>query len=751
MVEHWDRHLRPFVHVTLADDGTTDRVLAAAYVRAFRGLPRYRAVQTPGLWLHRVAYLATVDELRRRHRMSAAARAAAAPDVASPSTGALGDPTTDVPPVVAALRRLAPDQRALLAMVDLEGFPADVVAAAFDTDATLVGNRLTAARRIVARAGEVATGPRVPDLAAPPNPRADLAGILGGSLVDATGPGDGPSAALAPEAPPGTPAGRRHPPEEHAGDPADASPADRASAGADAAADPEADRLVEAARAVLATLEVPPAGPAFWADLGRRLLAERDRPAAPTPDPRARLARAHPAEPGFAPAAPPRSVASMADQADRNRPRRRWRRPLAIAAAVLVVAGVVAGAVVVGISGRTPDGSVSAEELGATLAAALDANRHLSADAVVELADVPDAGTTSEPEATSEPGATTEPGGTTASAATEEQRLRVTLGPDGSWAVTRTDAFDQTTYDGSDGLLRRVIVVEGPPGGPPTVLASEEGGLAAGPPDPAAVAPAPVDDLQAIGTLLRSDGTRRGEPTTVAGVRAHTVRRTVATGPGGAPEEWRVSVRRSDGLPIRIERRRDGRTVRLVRFSSWEPATEVPPETFRQTIPFGTATRTTARGFLAADLPAATLLGRGEAVTPAWLPEGFELAAVALRADAPPGERSTGGGTNPPDVAVASLGYQRGPERITVTTRATSAPEGDWSDPFVGSAADPFGAGVTPSQRTLGDGRFNRAEVRVVTDPVGRARLWGIVDDTVFTVSGDVTGAEAYRVAASLR
>lgn len=68
MVEHWNPHLRPFVHHVLAGDGSVDRALSAAYIRAYRALPRYDASQKPGLWLHRIAYLAATDELRRYTR-----------------------------------------------------------------------------------------------------------------------------------------------------------------------------------------------------------------------------------------------------------------------------------------------------------------------------------------------------------------------------------------------------------------------------------------------------------------------------------------------------------------------------------------------------------------------------------------------------------------------------------------------------------------------------------------------------------
>ncbi len=766
-VEHWDPHLRPFVHHTLAGDGDTDRVLGAAYVRAFRALPRYRPTRTPGLWLHRIAYLAAIDELRRLGRDPLRRRGRT-----HPVRGADDRPPTPGPadPVARALHDLAPDQRAIALMVDLEGFGPPVVAEAFDTAPGVVAGRLASARRALIAAADPDGAhelPAPPEVDAPvtptvrPRPGATDAGgpdapavnavadPLGGVLVagsvavpvaDLVAPTPDPDAAfpipawaedLGPPPPAAadevaaTAPGGAEAPEA----PADEAPADEAPVATSRPADPEA-RAAAVVRAALLALPVPPPADGFWTALGRRLLAERERPAAPTPDPVARLARAHPAELGFHPASAHTSVADLATQAGRTRPRRRWARPLAIALAVVAVAGIVAGAVAIGISGRTPDGSVSGTELAVDVAGALDSSRFLKVQVTVEER------TTASPDEL------------------VRQGHEVTIAEDGSYLVSGTDAIDQTTYSAADGLYRRVLVVAGEAGAPPAVLVAEQRDLAAGPPDPTAPTPPLLDELRAVTTLLRSGSPRRVPATTVGGVATWTDRRTVGTGPDGADEEWRVSVRRSDGFPMRIERRRDGRVVRRLRFSGWTPASTVPLTAFAQPLPDGGARSLTTHGFRPVDLAAVPLLGRGDARTPAWLPEGFELATVAALGAAPAQAPTTGDGTNPPDVAVLSLGYQRGPERITITTRASSAPETDWSDPFVGGAdggAVPTDAAAEAQERTLGDGHFNQVPVRITTDAVGRARLWGVDDDVVLTVSGDLTAADAYRVAASLR
>lgn len=776
-VEHWDPHVRPFVHHTLAGDGATDPVLAAAYVRAFRALPRYRADHTPGLWLHRIAYLAAVDELRRltrdptrrRHRAHALAPTLP-PDVPTGPPGA----------VAAALRRLAPDQRALAVLVDLEGFLPDTVADAFGTGRAAVANRLASARRVLDRAaGPDPIDPGAGAAARDPDDDAATTAAIGGPGVDPAGVLGGPLVAGSPDAPPAPtsarsarpgragavtarPSGATAPPTARdqddeelavpswfvdeevrllpADDRADATdgdadapePVDPTATDTSAAEDaPDADRARgERVGRALAAVPVAPPSPSFWADLGARLLAERERPAAPTPDPVARLARAHPARPGFSP--DPRTgpdptgpaVTTLADRAGRTRPRRNWLRPIAIAVAVLLLAGIVGLAVRFGTSTRTPDGSVTATALAATLADGFAASRFLTVDVLVE-----------QPDEVGEEA---------------EQAYRLVLGDDGSWSSSRTDALQQSTSDAADGSVRRVAILPGADGGAPVVLATLEEGLAAGAPDPRAVADGPLTDLQGLGTLLRDAGDQRAPATRTADVRTWSLTRSLATGPGGDQERWTVSVRRSDGLPARIDRHRDGRLVRRVRFRSWTPSSTVPPSTFTAAVPPGVEPTTVAHGFLATDLAATRILGRGEAIRPAALPRGFELATVAVRAEAPPGATSTGGGSNPPDVSVVSLGYQRGPERITVTTRATTAPASDWTDPFAERpAAD--GRARAEERRTLGDGRFNQVAVRIATDPGGRARLWGIEGDTVFTVAGDLTADEAFDVASSLR
>lgn len=725
MVEHWDRHLRAFVHHTLGGDGPTDRVLAATYLRAYRALPRYSGELKPGLWLHRIAYLAALDDLRRGNR-DPLRRPGPRGDESVP------DGTADTDPA-AVLARLAPDQRALAVMVDLERYRLNTVALAFDTAPAVAGARLGAARRALVNGaagdpeGPVALLPAQPKAVAvvPDPPAPAVVEPAPGSLpwVPTAGPPAAEESVRLLDSfaeAPGEEEGATEP-GETAGDgvqPEVPEPTPDAEPPA-----PVADRSDELGYQVsllLADLPVAPPSPTFWADLGRRLLAEQEQPAAPTPDPVARLAR-HPAEPGFRPDhAVSDTVSVMADQAERARPRRSWRRPVAVLLALAALAAVIGVAVRFGTSDPPPDGSVPAEQLADTLATALGGSEVLSVEAEVQTP-----------------------------AAPEPVPYAVTLDETGSWSVSRADQIDLTAYDTTTGIVHTLTAADDGSGGAPVVETAIAAGLAAGDPDPAPASPTVITDLQQAGVLLRADPERRAPSTQSGDVGTWTLTRDVGATASAPAARWQVEVRRSDGLPVRIEVRRDDELVRRTTFSRWSPGADAPAGTFDPPVPEGITPSLTTAGFVTTDLAGVAALGRGEAVTPGWLPEGFELTTVAVRATAPDATTATTGeGTNPPDEAVASLGFQRGPERITITTRASGGRSGAWRDPFAAAGAP---APVSEETQTLGDGRFNGLEVVVTTDGLGRARLWGVSTETVLTVSGDLTEAEAIRVAASLR
>lgn len=727
MVEHWNAHLRPFVHHVLAGEGSTDRALSAAYVRAYRALPRYRGERKPGLWLHRIAYLAATDELRRVRRDPARRRALADAGLSDSDGGISG---TGHEPLEHPGFEEAPDPYGLAgepaapvegdpgppgAGVDPGGSaPSDPAPEPERREEPTTESAIIEARNLIALAGGT-----VPENPFPPGWRrlapdqralAVLVDMEEYSIADA-------ASALDAEEGPATArlnAARRVLGRSRTG-----------AVGLEPTDPQEQDTLVEAARAALAEVEIPAADPDFWSMLGRRLLAERDAPAAPSIDPMARLAKAHPAEPGFKPSKHLRPipgdpgydpVQGLAEQADWAKPPRKWGRAGLVAGGVVLVAVCVAAAIWVGTRSRIPDGSEAGRDLVDPIAEAMAVGPYRRIEAVVSEED--------------------------SSGRTTDHEVTMTLANDGSWVVSRTGAIDQTTYDATTGTVRRVAVVGA--GEQSELVVADEHGLAAGPPDPSPALPAPLDEIQLVPSLFRLVGEERVPKTTVDGQRMWSLTRTLPTGDQGADERWRVLVDTETSLPVQVERTRAGQLIRRVQIGSWSTVTEVAGDTFAQPVPEGTEPTASSHDFITTELAAVPLLGRGEAVTPGWLPPGFGLEVVAVRADPPAGAPSTAGGQNPVDEDVVSLGFQRGPERITVSTRAAGSDRAAWSAPF-DTTLD------RPRERTLGDGRFNGARARAGIDMFGRAHLWLVSDDAVVTVAGDLTVDEAFRLASSLR
>src|SRR3546814_10251913 len=60
--------MRGLAYRLLADRHRMDDALQDAYLKAYRGLNRFKAGSDFGTWLYRITYNACIDELRRRKR-----------------------------------------------------------------------------------------------------------------------------------------------------------------------------------------------------------------------------------------------------------------------------------------------------------------------------------------------------------------------------------------------------------------------------------------------------------------------------------------------------------------------------------------------------------------------------------------------------------------------------------------------------------------------------------------------------------
>jgi RNA polymerase sigma-70 factor, ECF subfamily len=113
-LQRYDRRLRGLVYALVTSEAVMDRVLRAAYLRAWREIVRIGGDEDPATWLYRLAYNGCIDELR--HEAARADRPGGAPARAATPAAEEDDP------LAAALAALTPEQRVAVVLVDREGF-----------------------------------------------------------------------------------------------------------------------------------------------------------------------------------------------------------------------------------------------------------------------------------------------------------------------------------------------------------------------------------------------------------------------------------------------------------------------------------------------------------------------------------------------------------------------------------------------------------------------------------------------------
>ena len=282
-----------------------------------------------------------------------------------------------------------------------------------------------------------------------------------------------------------------------------------------------------------------------------------------------------------------------------------------------------------------------------------------------------------------------------------------------------------------------------------STLAAELTGLAPGPPDPA---PSATELSRSLGSLVRSflrtDSDVPVEETTYDGRAAwHLV--VPVDVDGRTVVELDVTVDQQTGFPLRViesvlDRNGEKAPVRDVRLSHLAADTALAPDTFVPPFPPGTPPVSAIdRGYrrvqlddVAAEVGYAPLL-------PQRLPSGFQLAEVAVARTGVP----TGAG-NPPSRNVVSMAWQRGFDRVVVTTRATGPDRSRWVDPFIG--LDPRAGGTTePITVSTGAASGGTGQFRLRAD--GDAHAWVTTGDLVVTVAGDLSREDLLEVLGSLQ
>lgn len=164
---------------TTGDPEEAADALQDALVAAFRRLDSYRGEAAVTTWLHRIVVNACLDRMRRRKVRLADPLPDDLDEHAdrgSPATASVLDPA-DVASdherrdlVMAALARLAPEQRAALVLVDMEGYSVEETAVMLDCAPGTVKSRCARGRARLApllaalAPGNPAAAPRVPPL-----------------------------------------------------------------------------------------------------------------------------------------------------------------------------------------------------------------------------------------------------------------------------------------------------------------------------------------------------------------------------------------------------------------------------------------------------------------------------------------------------------------------------------------------------------------------------------------------------------
>jgi RNA polymerase sigma-70 factor (ECF subfamily) len=144
VVSLYDRRLRGIAYRVLGDRDRMDDALQEAYVRAFRALPRFRGDARVGTWLFRITYNACLDELARARKTTHVPLDELVEQASDPSE--LEDALDARSEVATALAELSPDERAVVFLVDVEGFDYTAASRVLGVPVGTVASRLNRAR-----------------------------------------------------------------------------------------------------------------------------------------------------------------------------------------------------------------------------------------------------------------------------------------------------------------------------------------------------------------------------------------------------------------------------------------------------------------------------------------------------------------------------------------------------------------------------------------------------------------------------
>lgn len=155
LIRPFDREHRSLAYGILGDRHRMDDALQEAYLKAYRGLPRFDGRAAIGTWLYRIVYNACLDELRRGGRvvhlpLDNVTHLSSSHDPINAASSRDG--------LAAALRSLPTELRAVVLLVHAEGLDYHTVAEALGIPVGTVASRLHRARAVLRAAldGEAA-------------------------------------------------------------------------------------------------------------------------------------------------------------------------------------------------------------------------------------------------------------------------------------------------------------------------------------------------------------------------------------------------------------------------------------------------------------------------------------------------------------------------------------------------------------------------------------------------------------------
>ena len=142
IVDHYEERLRLLAFHMLRDAEQMNDAVQDTFVKAYAALPGFRAEAALGTWMHSICCRVCLDYLR----------AARIRPVAERIDDGLADPADEAErlalcdQVAAALAGLTPEHRAVLLLVDREGYDYATVAEALEVPVGTVASRLSHAR-----------------------------------------------------------------------------------------------------------------------------------------------------------------------------------------------------------------------------------------------------------------------------------------------------------------------------------------------------------------------------------------------------------------------------------------------------------------------------------------------------------------------------------------------------------------------------------------------------------------------------